>query len=270
MRFSNGKLYGLVPCQAYQDERLSRRQLRLLLALLCHADAEGRVGLRRAQFSRELGVPEAQISELTQELIRLGWLDRQDKGEHGKGWSYRVTVPDPAAIQTGTVTEMITVGDKTVTELATGTDSITVTAETTPLPAAADDAPRQEGSAESGPSAAAGENGFAGQDHPLSALASAAQDAPIVITIPLLGREGEFAVTEAMVAEWQDAFPGVDVRRTLKRIRLWCLDNPTRRKTRRGVRRFLTGWLARDQDRGLGNSDSASGGRPPDWFKGAL
>ena len=33
-------------------------------------------------------------------------------------------------------------------------------------------------------------------------------------------------------------------------MRGWCLANPTRRKTRRGVRRFINGWLAKVQDRG--------------------
>src|SRR5512143_1226997 len=115
MRFSNGKLYGLVPCQVYQDGRLSRSHLRLLLALLCHADAEGRCQFRRAQLSRELGVPEAQVAATAQDLSQLGWLDRQDKDEHSKAWFYRVKVPAPVETPTGMVTTTPSMADSTVT-----------------------------------------------------------------------------------------------------------------------------------------------------------
>jgi hypothetical protein len=252
MRFSNGKLYGLVPCQVYQDGRLSRSQLRLLLALLCHADADGRCQFRRAQLSRELGIPEAQVAATAQDLSQLGWLDRQDKGEHSKAWFYRVKVPEPVELPT----EM---------EMAAGTADCAMAVGAVPDNKPAPNEPVPESIA-----AADGSTEQSGRQG-LSEPAIAAASDPTIITIPLLGRDGEFAVTEAMVMEWQDAFPGVDIYRTLKRIRLWCLDNPARRKTRRGVRRFLTGWLAREQDRGIGHSVHAHGGRTlHDWLKGAL
>lgn len=250
MRFFNGKLYALAPSQVYQDGRLSRQQLRLLLAMLCNADPEGRCQLKRAQFSRELGVPENQLAEAAQELVRLGWLDRQESGGQGRTRIYRVKVPDPTTFMLGTVTDMVTVGERAIAAV------------TAP---AAESEERAEAAADAAIEApAAGHNG----QPALAEATGLSPPDPIVITIPLLGRDGEFAVTESMVAEWQDAFPGVNVPRTLKRIRLWCLDNPARRKTRRGVRRFLTGWLARDQDRG-GHADPG-GGRAHDWLKGVL
>ncbi|MFO1434582.1 MAG: hypothetical protein U1F76_31630 [Candidatus Competibacteraceae bacterium] len=252
MRFSNGKLYGLVPCQVYQDGRLSRSHLRLLLALLCHADAEGRCQFRRAQLSRELGIPEAQVAATAQDLSQLGWLDRQDKGEHSKAWFYRVKVPEPVELPT----EMA---------MPTGTADSAMAVGAVPDNTPAPNEPVPE-------SIAAADGSTDRRDRQgLSEPAIASVPDPTIITIPLLGRDGEFAVTEAMVVEWQDAFPGVDVYRTLKRIRLWCLDNPARRKTRRGVRRFLTGWLAREQDRGIGHGGRTHGGRTlHDWLKGAL
>ena len=33
-------------------------------------------------------------------------------------------------------------------------------------------------------------------------------------------------------------------------MRGWCLANPARRKTRRGVRAFINEWLSRAQDKG--------------------
>lgn len=67
--------------------------------------------------------------------------------------------------------------------------------------------------------------------------------------IPLINGS-EHAITQTDVDEWERAFPGVDVVAQLLQARLWCRDNPTRRKTSRGVRKFLTGWLSREQDRG--------------------
>jgi uncharacterized protein YdaU (DUF1376 family) len=52
------------------------------------------------------------------------------------------------------------------------------------------------------------------------------------------------------VEEWQAAFPAVDVRQQLAAIRAWLNANPTRRKTKRGMRRFVVAWLDREQNRG--------------------
>lgn len=66
-----------------------------------------------------------------------------------------------------------------------------------------------------------------------------------VVGIPLV--HGEYRVTMGEVSEWGKAYPGVDVRRELEAMRQWCLSNPRKRKNETGVRRFITGWLAREQ-----------------------
>ena len=48
--------------------------------------------------------------------------------------------------------------------------------------------------------------------------------------------------------DWSDAFPAVDIRREIKSACQWLIDNPTKRKKQ--VRRFLTNWLRRCQERG--------------------
>lgn len=72
---------------------------------------------------------------------------------------------------------------------------------------------------------------------------------PIVATIPLASGE-EHPVSRSDVAGWSRSFPAVDVMQSLRTMREWCLANPARRKTKRGVRQFIVGWLTRDQDRG--------------------
>lgn len=74
-------------------------------------------------------------------------------------------------------------------------------------------------------------------------------EAQVFITLPL--NDGtEFPVTEPMLVEFDSLYPSVDVRQELRNQRGWLLSEPRRRKTRRGIKKFITGWLAREQDRG--------------------
>lgn len=70
-----------------------------------------------------------------------------------------------------------------------------------------------------------------------------------IIKIPLIKRDGEFLVYSNDLAQWQDTFPGINVLQELKKIRQWNLDNPDRRKTSRGIRKHITQWLSREQDK---------------------
>lgn len=72
---------------------------------------------------------------------------------------------------------------------------------------------------------------------------------PPVIFLPL--NDGtDYPVTEEQCQEWAGLYPAVDVIQQLRGMRGWLLSNPEKRKTRRGVSRFITGWLAREQDKG--------------------
>lgn len=72
---------------------------------------------------------------------------------------------------------------------------------------------------------------------------------PHVLTIPLIPKHGEYPIYQTDIDEWSESYPGVDVMRELRRCRQWALDNPKRRKTRSGIRRHISSWLARAQDR---------------------
>lgn len=99
----------------------------------------------------------------------------------------------------------------------------------------------------SGSSGSSGPSGPSGSSGPC-AKPDATGSAPVV-SIPLVDGS-EFAVTEAMVAEWRPAFPAVDIPQQLAQMRVWCNSNRTNRKTRSGVERFITRWLGKEQDRG--------------------
>lgn len=68
-------------------------------------------------------------------------------------------------------------------------------------------------------------------------------------TFDCAGDVKAFTPTLEDISRWQQAFPGVDVRAALLRARAWIDADPKRRKTARGMKRYLTAWLGRDQDR---------------------
>lgn len=76
-----------------------------------------------------------------------------------------------------------------------------------------------------------------------------AAGAPPVISLPL--NDGTFFdVSENDRAKWSQLYPNVDVLQQLRNMAGWCDANPTKRKTRGGIKRFITAWLAKEQDKG--------------------
>ena len=100
---------------------------------------------------------------------------------------------------------------------------------------------------------------------------------PIISLI--LNDKSFFNVTDEDVAKWNELYPAVDVMQELRKMAGWCESNTTKRKTRRGVRAFITSWLARAQDRGgsqnnychprptLKDSTPLDYGSPEDFYK---
>lgn len=70
----------------------------------------------------------------------------------------------------------------------------------------------------------------------------------VVERIPMIGGE-EFEVRQSFVDEMHRLYLNVDVPTTLKEIRGWCIGNPTKLKTPRGIRKFIVSWLQREQDK---------------------
>lgn len=65
----------------------------------------------------------------------------------------------------------------------------------------------------------------------------------------ILNDGSEWRPDEALFAEYVRLYPGVDVKQQFNEMRAWCLGNPEKRKTRRGVRRFVNTWLSKAQDK---------------------
>jgi hypothetical protein len=77
----------------------------------------------------------------------------------------------------------------------------------------------------------------------------AATAEPAIVSIPL-NTGAEFPVTQPDVDAWSKDYPAVNVSQALVQMRNWCLAKPERRKTKRGVKAFVVGWLGREQNRG--------------------
>ena len=72
---------------------------------------------------------------------------------------------------------------------------------------------------------------------------------PPVMTLPL--NDGAlFPVEEDDISKWSALYPAVDILAELRKMAGWLDANPTRRKTKAGIRRFVNGWLSKEQDRG--------------------
>lgn len=71
---------------------------------------------------------------------------------------------------------------------------------------------------------------------------------PAVITL-ILNDKSQFPVTETDIRNWQELYPAVNILQELRNMKGWLDANPAKRKTKAGIRRFINGWLSREQDK---------------------
>ncbi len=66
----------------------------------------------------------------------------------------------------------------------------------------------------------------------------------------LLNTGDSYEPEEADIIAWQRVYPAINVHQELNAMESWLDANPTRRKTKRGIKRFINAWLSRAQDKG--------------------
>lgn len=71
--------------------------------------------------------------------------------------------------------------------------------------------------------------------------------ADVFIKLPLINGD-DYLVTKEYVKELKELYPAVDVEQALRSMRGWLGSHPKNKKTPRGIKRFITGWISRDQD----------------------
>ena len=73
---------------------------------------------------------------------------------------------------------------------------------------------------------------------------------PLPVILLPLNDNSNYPISEEQCRKWAELYPAVDIMQELRKMLGWLDANPTKRKTRRGVLRFVTGWLSREQDKG--------------------
>ncbi len=90
---------------------------------------------------------------------------------------------------------------------------------------------------------------------------------PPLLLFPCVARrtgEGapQWPLTDQLVAQWEETFPGMDVLGEARKAREWLLAN--HRKTYGGMRNFLLRWLCKAQNSGRFMRSARLGGRRAD------
>ena len=70
-----------------------------------------------------------------------------------------------------------------------------------------------------------------------------------VITLPL-NTGDEYLIFQSDIDTFAELYPAVDILQAMRGMKGWLITNPTKRKTKRGIGRFINSWLAREQDKG--------------------
>ncbi|OEF57935.1 hypothetical protein [Enterovibrio norvegicus] len=71
---------------------------------------------------------------------------------------------------------------------------------------------------------------------------------PAIFQLQLKGGASS-PVTQSDIDTLSKTYPNIDVRAEIAKAADWLASNPTRRKTPRGIKRFITGWLSRSSER---------------------
>ena len=72
---------------------------------------------------------------------------------------------------------------------------------------------------------------------------------PPIITLPL-NTGAEYLIFQCDIDTFVELYPAVDILQAMRGMKGWLMTNPTKRKTKRGIGRFINSWLAREQDKG--------------------
>lgn len=71
---------------------------------------------------------------------------------------------------------------------------------------------------------------------------------PVMDLPPLILKDGSrFHISKTHLKEFVDAYPDVNVRDQILKMSQWLKTNPTKRKTKNGIMRFINSWIARSE-----------------------
>jgi hypothetical protein len=71
----------------------------------------------------------------------------------------------------------------------------------------------------------------------------------------LPAKKETYQIDPQLLADMQECYPAIDVDRELVRMRAWLIANPDKKKTHRGMKRFINSWLSRARPEPLNKPD---------------
>ena len=95
-----------------------------------------------------------------------------------------------------------------------------------------------------------------GKDNINNIIATPEKEIFITLT---LNDKSEYGVSVDDVEDYKELYPAVDVEQQLRNMKGWCDANPTKRKTKSGIKRFINSWLSKEQDRPTQKAENKSG-----------
>ena len=92
-------IFSIVPIEVLQDKRLTKNQLKVLIALFSFRGKNtDLVYPSREKISERCGIRTTTISLITTELSELGWVKKTGKGGFSKATRYKLTVPKSSTV----------------------------------------------------------------------------------------------------------------------------------------------------------------------------
>lgn len=91
---------------------------------------------------------------------------------------------------------------------------------------------------------------------------------PVTDLPPLILKDGSrFHISQNHFNEFVNAYPGVDVRDQILKMSQWLKTNPTKRKTKNGIMRFINSWIARAEREDTHQSQSSVKITVPEYIR---
>lgn len=91
---------------------------------------------------------------------------------------------------------------------------------------------------------------------------------PVMDLPPLILKDGSrFHISHNHFNEFVNAYPGVDVRDQILKMSQWLKTNPTKRKTKNGIMRFINSWIARAEREDTRQSQSSVKITMPEYIR---
>lgn len=85
---------------------------------------------------------------------------------------------------------------------------------------------------------------------------------------PLILKDGtRFHISENHFKEFSDAYPNVDVKDQIFKMSQWLKTNPTKRKTKNGIMRFINSWIARSEREDLKPGQTSTKIAMPEYIR---